>query len=133
MITAYIPRARLCFAEGATLAFHMPYVKETGAPSPDTARGMYNQYPAEIRGWIDAQGGPERLPRIGYWVLSAPELWEMGLPNCDLPVVADAPVPRPRPASATPAPVEHVAAAAPQYRAHPCPVISLLTLGVLCF
>ena len=38
------------------------------------------------------------------------------------------PTPRARPASRT-----VVAAASPQYRAHPCPVISLLTLGVLCF
>jgi len=38
------------------------------------------------------------------------------------------PTPRARPASRT-----VVAAASPQYRAHPCPVTSLLTFGILCF
>jgi hypothetical protein len=134
LITGYIPRDRICFDEHAELAFHMPYNRDTLVTSPDAARSMFEQYPKEIQGWIDERGGVERLPRMGYWVLPAAELWDMGFRKCDLPVVTDAPVPRPRPTPATPAPapVEHVAAA-PQYRARPCPVASLLTLGVLCF
>jgi hypothetical protein len=48
-----------------------------------------------------------------------------GWRHYDSPVVA-APLPRPRPPAV-------VAAAAPQYRAHPCPVTALLTLGIFCF
>ena len=135
LLPAYIPRDRLCFGEQAELAFHMARIQETGAASLEATRRMYNQqYPTEIRAWIEARGGVEKLPMNGYWVLSAAELWGMGFRRCDVPVVADAPVPRPRPTPATPAPapVEHVAAA-PQYRAHPCPVTSLLTLGIFCF
>src|SRR5262249_40091456 len=39
------------------------------------------------------------------------------------------PTPQPRPAARTVV----VAAASPQYRAHPCPLVAMITLGILCF
>jgi hypothetical protein len=44
---------------------------------------MIDRYPADIRGWIVAHGGLERMPSgESYWTLPAKELWEMGYSRC---------------------------------------------------
>jgi hypothetical protein len=50
--------------------------------SPKTTAWMIERYPADIRDWIAVQGGQEKMP-VGYWTLSANELWKMGYRKCD--------------------------------------------------
>jgi hypothetical protein len=44
------------------------------------AAGVF--YPAEIRQWIDRNGGPHKMTVETYWVLYPPDLWAMGYPRC---------------------------------------------------
>jgi hypothetical protein len=48
---------------------------------------MINQYPEDIRRWIDANGGWTRLPWDDVWILTAKDLWMMGYKNCDKDIV----------------------------------------------
>ena len=127
LITAYIPRERLCFGERGFLAFHSART-DAGVALPDATRQMFNQYPKEIKAWIEAQGGPEKMPNGPYWILSPSELWAMGYRRCD--AVADVPLPRPRPVtdiSRTP-----VASIPQHYERLPdfiCLPLRILTLG----
>jgi hypothetical protein len=70
--------------ERASLAFHhvrKSYTDET--PQPEFTKWMIDRYPADIRGWIVAHGGLERMPSgESYWILPAKELWEMGYSRC---------------------------------------------------
>lgn len=45
---------------------------------------MIDSYPADIRDWIEAKGGFDRMP-IGknLWTLPASELWKMGYRKCN--------------------------------------------------
>jgi hypothetical protein len=52
-------------------------------PSIDTARWMLNQYPQDIRLWIRAKGGVEKMTFYAMWKLAAEELWAMGYRKCD--------------------------------------------------
>ena len=69
LITAYVPKDKLCIAPGAFLAFHSALTLETPprANMPATLQ-MYLSYPEEIRRWIDINGWPTQLtptvPRI---------------------------------------------------------------------
>ena len=81
LITAYIPKDRLCFAEGAFMAFHSAQSVDH-KPRLDATLAMYSLYPAEIRQWIDRNGGPYKMTVETYWTLYAPDLWAMGYPRC---------------------------------------------------
>jgi hypothetical protein len=60
LVTAMIPKERICITKRAALGFHAGWVNdETGkrVVSTDGTRLMYQMYPAAIRSWIDKQGG----------------------------------------------------------------------------
>ena len=82
LIMAFIPSDRICFGEAASLQFHMAgHVNQE--PSIDTARWMLNQYPQDIRLWIRAKGGVEKMTFYAMWKLAAEELWAMGYRKCE--------------------------------------------------
>jgi hypothetical protein len=96
LVTAYIPKDRLCFGPDASLDFHMARKSKTDAsPAPEGTQWMLERYPADIRNWIADQGryrmlhdwnvtqGSETPPRYGYWTLPAEELWKMGYRRCN--------------------------------------------------
>jgi hypothetical protein len=82
LITSLIPKERLCFAEGSFLAFHSARGPDSTAPQLQSTLQMYASYPAEIRQWIDRNGGPYKMTVETYWTLYAPDLWAMGYPKC---------------------------------------------------
>jgi hypothetical protein len=87
MIMAYVPNDRICFGDNSALGFHMArrgYGEnhKTFKPSPETARWMVNQYPQNIREWINNRGGAEKMKVEEAWVLDAPTLWQMGYRRC---------------------------------------------------
>jgi hypothetical protein len=51
-------------------------------PSPEMTQWMIDQYPADIRGWIAAHGGSEKMPWSGFLMMHAYELWNMGYRKC---------------------------------------------------
>ena len=82
LIMAFVPSDRICFGEAASLQFHMAgYVNQE--PNIDTARWMLNQYPQDIRLWIGAKGGVEKMTFYAMWKLAAEELWAMGYRKCE--------------------------------------------------
>jgi hypothetical protein len=83
LVTAQVPKARLCFADNANLAFHQARSIADNSVSPQVTYWMVTSYPPDIRAWIAAKGGPAKIPAVGYWVLNAPDLWEMGYKRCD--------------------------------------------------
>jgi hypothetical protein len=83
LITGAIPKDRLCFAEGAFLGFHWAREGAWDGPlSRESTQWLIDHYPADIRAWLDKQGGIEKLPQTGYWVLPASILWDMGYRRC---------------------------------------------------
>jgi hypothetical protein len=44
---------------------------------------MVNQYPQDIRLWIQAKGGVSKMAVQQLWTLDAPELWAMGYRKCE--------------------------------------------------
>jgi hypothetical protein len=43
---------------------------------------MVNQYPDDIRNWIEAKGGVAKMPLNTFWTLPASDLWQMGYRRC---------------------------------------------------
>jgi hypothetical protein len=43
---------------------------------------MFDSYPADIRGWLNAKGGLDQMPLAGYWMMPARDLWQMGYRRC---------------------------------------------------
>jgi hypothetical protein len=83
LITAFIPKDRLCFGEGSFLAFHMAStIEEHPRPHPHGTYLMYASYPTEIRQWIDAHGGPYKLTVETFWTMYDRDLWAIGYPRC---------------------------------------------------
>jgi hypothetical protein len=82
LVTAYISKDKLCFAEGAFLAFHAVRSLEKREIMPAATALMYWQQPEDIRSWIDRTGGHQNLPLDGFWPLYDRELWAMGYPRC---------------------------------------------------
>ena len=81
LIMAFVPSDRICLGEAASLQFHMAgHVNQE--PNIDTARWMLNQYPEDIRLWIRAKGGVEKMTFYAMWKLAAEELWAMGYRKC---------------------------------------------------
>jgi hypothetical protein len=81
LVTIYIPRDRLCFGERAALYFHMARYAN-GQPALKGTEWMINNYPDNIRGWLDARGGLEKITVQSFWKLPASELWKMGYSMC---------------------------------------------------
>jgi hypothetical protein len=83
MVTVYFPKDRLCFGERAYLNFHQARSGSASGPvTTEVTKWMIDKYPDDIRGWIVAKGGLEKMPSQGYWTLPAKELWEMGYRKC---------------------------------------------------
>jgi hypothetical protein len=82
LITAFIPKERLCFAPGAFLAFHAARRVDNQQPEPHATLSMYASYPAEIRQWIDAHGGVAKMTVEVYWTMYDRDLWAIGYPRC---------------------------------------------------
>jgi hypothetical protein len=84
LITAYIPKERLCFDRSAYLGFHQAHDALTGKPNATINRMMFSKYPTEIRNWLIERGGLEKLPPPSqFWILFADKLWEMGYRECE--------------------------------------------------
>jgi hypothetical protein len=83
LVTARIPKTRLCFARDAHLDFHQAHdTEDRSKVTMDSTLWMMEKYPADIRAWIEARGGPRLMPLDTYWTLPAPELWKMGYRRC---------------------------------------------------
>jgi hypothetical protein len=93
MVMVYISKDKLCFADNSSLQFHagriLPPEWKAGdawAHLPvayEPVKWLQENYPADIRDWIDARGGYLKLPAdTSYWVLPASELWAMGYRKC---------------------------------------------------
>jgi hypothetical protein len=80
---AYIPSDRLCFGENASLQFHPSRDANTGEPSIQWTTWIVNQYPQDIRLWINAKGGVQKMALQQMWTLDATELWRMGYRKCE--------------------------------------------------
>jgi hypothetical protein len=60
LVTAIIPKQRICITERAALGFHAGWVDDlTGRPviSSEGTRLLYELYPSSIRSWITKNGG----------------------------------------------------------------------------
>jgi hypothetical protein len=45
---------------------------------------MFDSYPQDIRTWLQQRGGIEKMPGgVGFWAISASELWKMGYRKCE--------------------------------------------------
>jgi hypothetical protein len=85
LVVAHVPKDRLCFGEDASLNFHQARYTTNNAIAPEITKWMISRYPEEIRNWIAAQGGVERMPapyHYEYWMLRPRELWKMGYGKC---------------------------------------------------
>lgn len=86
LVVAHINPERLCFGEGAFLAFHAAQttMDATAQRHPHGTAMMYLTYPPPIKAWIDRHGGVDKLPgpREGFWTMYDRELWAMGYARC---------------------------------------------------
>jgi hypothetical protein len=83
VVMIHVPNDRLCFGEASSLQFHMAREPVTGTPSAEFTRDkMVNQYPEDVRAWIIAKGGVEKMNIQQMWKLDASELWRMGYRKC---------------------------------------------------
>ena len=60
LVTALIPRDKICITERATLGFHAGWFENNAGEritSPTGTRVLYEMYPPIIRNWIARQGG----------------------------------------------------------------------------
>jgi hypothetical protein len=83
LIMAYVPNDRLCFSESGSLVFHI--YRESGPkgePSVKLTQWTIDQLPQDIRNWIIAKGGVEKMT-LQPWTLNAAELWAMGYRKCE--------------------------------------------------
>jgi hypothetical protein len=83
LVLAHTPKDRLCFGKFARLGFHL-----AGDPNGSPGLGllasqlMIDSYPDDIQAWLYAKGGLRELS-TNFWIMWAPELWEMGYHRCD--------------------------------------------------
>jgi hypothetical protein len=54
-----------------------------GEPAIEASRAMFNAYPQDIRMWLQAKGGVEKMPLESLWLLFPSELWQMGYRQCE--------------------------------------------------
>jgi hypothetical protein len=60
LVTALVPKDRICITERAMLGFHAGWFENTAGErftSPTGTRVLYEMYPPIIRNWIARQGG----------------------------------------------------------------------------
>ena len=53
VLSGHIPRKRICVTPQARFGFHL-------ANLPQATATLWNAYPADIKAWINAHGGPKR-------------------------------------------------------------------------
>ena len=82
LVVAFIRKDKLCFGAEGDLYFHAARTPD-GNPAPDSTEWMINSYPDDIRGWLVAHGGRNKMPMYDLWKLPARQLWEMGYKNCN--------------------------------------------------
>jgi hypothetical protein len=83
LVMAHIPKERICFGRNGYLAFHQARRSPSdNTPAPEATHSMFESYPDDIRGWLVAKGGVDKIPYATYWTISAPELWQMGYRRC---------------------------------------------------
>jgi hypothetical protein len=84
LILAYVAKEKLCFAPGAFLTFHAATwtPKPPYQIAPAATRDMYLSYPVEVRQWIDARGGYDKLTVESYWTMYDHDLWAIGYAKC---------------------------------------------------
>jgi hypothetical protein len=83
LVMVLVPADRLCFGKNASLQFHMARNGKTGEPDMEfTKKWMIDQYPQDIRNWILAKGGVEKMNVQQMLTLDAAELWKMGYREC---------------------------------------------------
>ena len=66
LVTALIPRDRICITERAMLGFHAGWFENKAGErvtSPTGTRVLYELYPPVIRSWIARQGGLGKVRR----------------------------------------------------------------------
>ena len=80
LLTVLLPKERLCFAEGAFLAFHAAW-NDLKKHKLRRHLDHVSTYPIEIRQWIDRHGGLTSS-RSEYWTMYDRDLWAMGYPKC---------------------------------------------------
>jgi hypothetical protein len=83
LVMLHVPNDRLCFGEKASLKFHIARNKDGVPDAQFTEKMMVNEYPQDIRAWIIAKGGVEKMNIWQMWELTAEELWTMGYRKCD--------------------------------------------------
>ena len=84
LITAQIPKERLCFGSEASLQFHKASTSRNDpTPHLQATQWMIARYPQDIQNWIAAKGGITKMPNgNNFWTLDANELWAMGYRKC---------------------------------------------------
>jgi hypothetical protein len=87
LVTAYVPKDRLCFGERASLNIHQVRIRYGEStvlfPDPKGSQEMIDSYPPDIRNWILAKGGLAKMPGGNdFWKLHADDLWQMGYRKC---------------------------------------------------
>ena len=83
MIMAYVPRERLCFGTHSSLQFHIARSAKTGKTMPEMSQSMLDLYPEDIRKWLIARGGVDKMTIMDMWVLKDWQLWSMGYRKCE--------------------------------------------------
>lgn len=83
LIMALIPRDRLCFGTHSSLQFHITRDPKSGKTTPNTSQWMLEQYPEDIRKWLIARGGVDKMTVMDMWVLKDWQLWSMGYRKCE--------------------------------------------------
>jgi hypothetical protein len=83
MVLAYVPKDRLCIGWYSYFAFHMVRRSDNGVVIAKSTQWMMDQFPAEIRDWMEAQGGFNSMP-VGekLWIMTPQDLWKMGYSKC---------------------------------------------------
>jgi len=56
------------------------------------SKWMFDNYPQNIRDWLKANGGLEKMSIGEMWELPAKVLWRMGYRKCDLEAVSPVPM-----------------------------------------
>ena len=87
LVTSYVSKDRLCFGPEASLQFHMARKSTTDPnPDPEVTRWMMFSYPIDIQDWLRRESQRKNLeipPYIGFWTLTASDLWKMGYRRCN--------------------------------------------------
>ena len=70
-LMAYIPKERICFAQGSWLGFHLVRAGRDGAPRFEITKWLIDGFPNDIQTWINQRGGLNMWPYRDVWTLHA--------------------------------------------------------------